>query len=136
MSNEFKRAISSPEKNEPTVLHPLEICYIAIENCPFIVDLPIENGVSIAMLVYQRAHGFKWIVRTHVCTYGHHIISNNYNTLCHFYSPRTHICLLPSALKTDKIQDHNQEMPFQKPKIVQYKKPCFSWQWDLPTKLC
>jgi hypothetical protein len=25
-------------------VNPLVICYIAIENGPFIVDLPIENG--------------------------------------------------------------------------------------------
>ena len=29
--------------------------------------------------------------------------------------------LLPSALNTAKFKDRNQEMPFQKPKTVQYK---------------
>ena len=34
------------------------ICYIAIENGPFIVDLPINSMVdlSIVMLVYQRVY--------------------------------------------------------------------------------
>ena len=35
--------------------YPLVICYIAIENGPFIVDLPIKTcDFPIAMLVYQR----------------------------------------------------------------------------------
>jgi hypothetical protein len=27
------------------MIYPLVICYIAIENCPFIVDLPMKNMV-------------------------------------------------------------------------------------------
>ena len=37
--------------------YPLVICCIAMENKPFIVDLPIEHGdflYNIVMLVYQR----------------------------------------------------------------------------------
>ena len=29
---------------EPSGKYPLVICYIAIEHCTFIVDLPIKNG--------------------------------------------------------------------------------------------
>ena len=38
-------------------IYRLVICYIAIENGPFIVDLPIKDGdFPIVMLVYQRVY--------------------------------------------------------------------------------
>jgi hypothetical protein len=37
-------SIVTPHKNSINDGYPLVICYIAIENWPFIVDLPIEYG--------------------------------------------------------------------------------------------
>ena len=41
----FFPTIQVLEKDHPSSMrYPLVICYIAIENCPFIVDLPIKDG--------------------------------------------------------------------------------------------